>query len=84
MNPINRYLINSPMRPDLKKNADGSLTRYIQKDSPGKDQEATGFCLGEVSHLINSRHASRILGVGREFRSDANASSNIKLQGGQT
>ena len=32
-NPINRYLINSPMLPELKKNADGSLTLYIQKDS---------------------------------------------------
>jgi len=39
-NPINRYLINSPMLPDMKKNADGSLTIYIQKDSPGKDKEA--------------------------------------------
>jgi hypothetical protein len=39
-NPINRYLINSPMLPDMKKNADGSLTIYIQKDSPGKDKES--------------------------------------------
>ncbi len=39
-NPLNRYLINSPMLPDLKKNADGSLTIYIQKDSPGADLEA--------------------------------------------
>jgi hypothetical protein len=39
-NPINRYLINSPMLPNLKKNADGSLTMYIQKDSPGKDKES--------------------------------------------
>ena len=39
-NPINRYLINSPMLPGMKKNADGSLTIYIQKDSPGKDKEA--------------------------------------------
>ncbi len=39
-NPIDRYLINSPMLPDLKKNADGSLTLYIQKDSPGKDRES--------------------------------------------
>jgi len=39
-NPINRYLINSPMLPDLKKNADGSLTIYMQKDSPGKDHES--------------------------------------------
>jgi hypothetical protein len=39
-NPINRYLINSPMLPDLKKNPDGSLTLSIQKDSPGSDQES--------------------------------------------
>lgn len=38
-NPINRYLINSPMLADMKKNADGSLTLYIQKESPGKDKE---------------------------------------------
>ena len=39
-NPINRYLVNSPMLPSLKKNADGSLTIYIQKDSPGKARES--------------------------------------------
>jgi len=39
-NPIDRYLINSPMLPHLKKNPDGSLTLYVQKDSPGADQEA--------------------------------------------
>ena len=39
-NPINRYLINSPMLPGMKTNADGSLTIYVQKDSPGKDKES--------------------------------------------
>jgi hypothetical protein len=39
-NPIDRYLINSPMLPGMKKNADGSLTLYIQKDSPGADKES--------------------------------------------
>jgi hypothetical protein len=39
-NPINRYLINSPMLPAMKTNADGSLTLYIQNKSPGADKEA--------------------------------------------
>ena len=39
-NPINRYLINSPMLSSMKKNKDGSLTLYVQKDSPGKDKES--------------------------------------------
>ncbi|WP_457585070.1 DUF1254 domain-containing protein [Ensifer canadensis] len=39
-NPINRYLINSPMLPTLKKNADGSLTLYVQHKSPGEDKES--------------------------------------------
>ncbi len=39
-NPINRYLINSPMLSKMKRNADGSLTLYIQRDSPGKAKEA--------------------------------------------
>jgi hypothetical protein len=39
-NPINRYLINSPMLPQLKKDADGGLTVLIQNESPGKDKEA--------------------------------------------
>ena len=39
-NPISRYLMNSPMLPNMKKNADGSLTLYIQNKSPGADKEA--------------------------------------------
>lgn len=39
-NPINRYLINSSMLPNMKKNEDGSLTIYLQKDSPGKEKES--------------------------------------------
>ncbi len=39
-NPINRYLINSPMLPQMKKNADGSLTLYTQNKSPGADKES--------------------------------------------
>jgi hypothetical protein len=39
-NPINRYLINSPMLPQLKQDADGGVTLLIQNESPGKDNEA--------------------------------------------
>jgi hypothetical protein len=39
-NPIDRYLINSPMIPQMKTGEDGSLTLYIQKDSPGADKES--------------------------------------------
>src|SRR5258708_22476590 len=42
-NPINRYLINSPMLPGMKKNADGSVTLYIQDDNPGPDKESNWF-----------------------------------------
>lgn len=38
-NPIDRYLINSPMLPNMRKNPDGSLTILIQRDSPGKADE---------------------------------------------
>jgi hypothetical protein len=39
-NPINRYLINSPMLPQLKRDADGGITLYIQNESPGADKES--------------------------------------------
>jgi hypothetical protein len=37
-NPINRYVIGSDV--DMKRNPDGSVTIYIQADSPGKDKES--------------------------------------------
>lgn len=39
-NSLNRYLINSPMLPNLARDADGGLTLYVQHDSPGVEQEA--------------------------------------------
>ncbi|GAB2441698.1 DUF1254 domain-containing protein [Nocardia tengchongensis] len=39
-NPINRYLINSPMLPSLVRNPDGGITLYLQQTSPGADREA--------------------------------------------
>jgi hypothetical protein len=38
-NPLDRYLLNSPMMPSFKKDADGGLTLYVQAESPGKDLE---------------------------------------------
>jgi hypothetical protein len=37
-NSINRYMLGSDT-PEMKKNADGSFTIYIQKESPGKEKE---------------------------------------------
>jgi hypothetical protein len=39
-NPLNRYLLNSPMLPQFQRDADGGLTFYIQPESPGADLEA--------------------------------------------
>ncbi len=39
-NPLNRYLLNSPMMDQFVLNKDGSLTFYVQKESPGKDLES--------------------------------------------
>jgi hypothetical protein len=37
-NPVNRYVINSPMLPDLVRNPDGSLTLYVQNSMPESDK----------------------------------------------
>jgi hypothetical protein len=37
----NRNLINSPMLPAMKKDPDGSLTLYVQNQSPGKAKESS-------------------------------------------
>jgi len=39
-NPLNRYLINSPMLPQLKHDPDGGLTLHLQHENPGPDDEA--------------------------------------------
>jgi hypothetical protein len=38
--PSTGYVINSPMLPALKREADGGVTLYIQHDSPGRDKES--------------------------------------------
>lgn len=39
-NPLNRYLINSPMLPSLKRDADGGITMHVQHESPGRSRES--------------------------------------------
>lgn len=39
-NPLNRYLLNSPMLPQFQRDADGGLTFYIQHEAPGEDKQA--------------------------------------------
>lgn len=55
-NPINRYLINSPMLPELKKDADGGLTIYIQNESPGKDKQANWLPAPEGPFVMFMRY----------------------------
>ena len=38
-NPINRYLVNSSIVPKMKTSPNGSLTIYIQHESPGPDRK---------------------------------------------
>lgn len=38
-NPLDRYLLNSPMLKDFVHDADGGITFYMQHESPGKEQE---------------------------------------------
>jgi len=39
-NPINRYLINAPMLPNLGRDADGKITIYLQHDAPAPGLES--------------------------------------------
>jgi hypothetical protein len=39
-NPLNRYLLNSPMLPNFNRDSDGAITLYVQNASPGPDKEA--------------------------------------------
>jgi hypothetical protein len=38
-NPLDRYLLNSPMLEDFARDDDGGITLYLQHESPGKDKE---------------------------------------------
>ena len=55
-NPINRYLINSPMLPDLKLDPAGGLTIYIQADSPGNDKESNWLPAPKAPFMLAMRY----------------------------
>lgn len=54
-NPLNRYLVNSPMLPQLKRDPDGGLTLIIQHDSPGKEKESNWLPAPQGPFIMNLR-----------------------------
>ena len=75
-NPLNRYLINSPMLPSLKRDADGGITLYVQNESPGADEESQ-LAAGAEGPVL--RGAAPVLaearGAGRQVEGAAAASA---------
>jgi hypothetical protein len=61
-NPINRYLLNSPMLSSMKKKADRSLTLYIQKTVPAPIRRPIGYL-----HLM-TRYILSCACTGRNLR----------------
>jgi hypothetical protein len=55
-NPIGRYLINSPMLPNLKLDSESGLTIYIQPDSPGNDKESNWLPAPKASFMLAMRY----------------------------
>ncbi|MBE9194923.1 DUF1254 domain-containing protein [Synechocystis sp. LEGE 06083] len=54
-NPIDRYLINSSMLPDLARDADGGLTIYLQHESPGEDKASNWLPAPDGEFLLIMR-----------------------------
>jgi len=54
-NPLDRYLINSPMLPDLARDDDGGLTIYLQHESPGEDKESNWLPAPDGEFLLIMR-----------------------------
>ena len=52
-NPINRYAISSWM--PLRKNADGSIDIYVQRESPGKDKESNWLPAADKAFNVTLR-----------------------------
>ena len=54
-NPINRYLINSPMLPTLKQDPDGGYTIYVQRETPGPEWESNWLPAPEGPFRLTQR-----------------------------
>jgi len=54
-NPLDRYLLNSPMLPQYRRDEDGGLTLLIQKDSPGPGLEANWLPAPEGPFMVPMR-----------------------------
>ena len=79
-NPINRYLINSPMLPEMKKNPDGAVTIYVSKDSPGADKQSNWLPAPRRQDLHGD---APLLAEGRRHRRNLEAAAHrAKLAGG--
>ena len=55
-NPIDRYLINSPMLPGLKTDADGGITLHLQAESPGADRESNWLPAPRGPFMVTLRY----------------------------
>lgn len=54
-NPLDRYLINSPMLPQLQRDADGGLTLIVQHESPGREKESNWLPAPKGPFILNLR-----------------------------
>ena len=54
-NPLDRYLLNSPMLPRFRRDGDGGLTLLLQKDSPGPELEANWLPAPEGPFMVPMR-----------------------------
>lgn len=54
-NPLKRYVINSPMVPNLTRDADGGFTLDIQHESPGPDRERNWLPVPQGPFILTFR-----------------------------
>jgi DNA sulfur modification protein DndE len=64
-NPINRYDLGSDS--NLKKNADGSITLYLQHDNPGPDKESNWLPAPPGPFYLILRNYAPVLELGKQL-----------------